>query len=342
MFGMIAPLGRSLDGRHPEDKLALRFLEVRSQYKQLGEEIAYILTKRLRKTGVEYSTVTSRAKSLKSFVEKKERKGCVDAFEEIRDLAGVRVVYLYKSDFPKIEGVIQEEFNIIEKDDTNSNKDIDRFGYTDVKFYVKLGKLSQGARYDDLKDLLCEIQVRTVAQDAWAIISHHLIYKKEAQVPKEHQKALKDLVEVFRHADDQFDNIHTVLEKYKQEIADKRNKENLFLEQPINLDTLKAFVETYLNVSRPLLLAEIMYLGNLIDGLHKAGYKTLKELYTAVEKAWNVIKAWRDLTKPPAQMYYVGVDLQIALALTNKSYKEKFCGEVVRNFVDENKHLLKS
>jgi hypothetical protein len=49
---------------------------------------------------------------------------------------------------------------------------------------VTLPEKLNGPRYDHLQGLKCEIQVRTVLQDAWAIIDHHLRYKGEQLVAK--------------------------------------------------------------------------------------------------------------------------------------------------------------
>ena len=50
------------------------FIEVRPQYEHLGNEVQYILNKRLQEKGIEFSTVISRPKSLKSFAEKAVEK----------------------------------------------------------------------------------------------------------------------------------------------------------------------------------------------------------------------------------------------------------------------------
>lgn len=46
------------------------FLSKRPQYEQLCSEVSYILRNLLDKNGIEYSAVTSRAKTLNSFLEK--------------------------------------------------------------------------------------------------------------------------------------------------------------------------------------------------------------------------------------------------------------------------------
>jgi ppGpp synthetase/RelA/SpoT-type nucleotidyltranferase len=93
------------------------FIEIRPQYEQLCDEIEDILTKLMSDSGIEFSTITTRAKSLRSFAEKLFRKPYPDPLNDITDLAGVRLVYLYKSDRSRIEQLIESEFDVLEKAD---------------------------------------------------------------------------------------------------------------------------------------------------------------------------------------------------------------------------------
>lgn len=220
-----------------------RFLKERPQYEQLCAEMAYILQKRLSEAGIEFSAVIHRAKSLESFAEKIIRKEYKDPFTEITDVAGVRVVYLYTSDFPKIEQIISSEFAVIEKVDKIKEQGAEKFGYGAIHFVVTLGQKSSGARYDDLKGLKCEIQVRTVSQDAWAIIDHHLEYKQESSVPEILRRKLNRLSAFFEDADETFDRIRAEREEYLRQIESKLNKKKEFLDQEINLDTVRAFLK---------------------------------------------------------------------------------------------------
>jgi len=222
---------------------ALQFFNEQPLYEDLCREVEYILRKRLKKDGISIAAIISRAKTYKSVCDKLARPDCQGTPERLRDRAGARLVYLYKSDFPKIEAAITDEFTVVDKKDIAAEQDPGQFGYTDVKFYVKLKKQT-GPRYDDLKNLLCEIQVRTVMQDAWGIISRDLVYTKESQIPNEILKDLTSFVGIFRIADSTFNGIRAALDKKRAQIGAKADDD--FLSQPINLDTLTAFVQKYL------------------------------------------------------------------------------------------------
>src|SRR3954463_6848526 len=94
-----------------------RFIDRQPDYEKLCAEVAYILNRELNKAEIEFSTITYRAKTLNSFLEKIQRKSYRDAISEITDFAGVRVVCLYVDDLPKLEKIIGENFEIVEKID---------------------------------------------------------------------------------------------------------------------------------------------------------------------------------------------------------------------------------
>src|SRR5215203_4503052 len=94
-----------------------RFIDRQPDYEKLCAEVAYILNRELNKREIEFSTITYRAKTLDSFLEKIQRKSYNDPFAEITDFAGVRVVCLYIDDLPKLESVVDEHFELVEKID---------------------------------------------------------------------------------------------------------------------------------------------------------------------------------------------------------------------------------
>ncbi len=300
----------------------LKFFEEQPLYKDLCREVEYILRKRFQRDGVSVGVITSRAKSYKSFADKMIRRVHQDKPNNVRDRAGARVVYLYRSDLPKIEAGIRSEFTVIDKKDSTTDQKPDRFGYSDVKFYIKL-RNQAGPRYDDLKDFVCEIQVRTVGQDAWALISRDLMYNRESQIPKEHQKALNLLVGHFEIADKEFDTIRTELLREREKIAAKAEDE--FLEQAINLDTLTAFIEKYVATERPIEDGEIAAFPAVVNPLLNSGYKTLKELHTSIKKFGNTIKALKTFlaSRGIHGGYYLAMLLEVTVAYSDSDYLEQ-------------------
>jgi len=214
-----------------------RFIDQQADFEKLCAEVAYILNRELNKAEVEFSTITYRAKTLNSFLEKIQRKTYSDPITEITDFAGVRVVCLYIDDLARLENVIGEHFEIVEKIDKLTDKKNDQFGYGAIHFIVRLGKNASGARYDDLKNLVCEIQTRTVLQDAWAIIDHHLVYKNESNIPTVLRSRLNFLAGNFQSADEKFSDLRAEREDYLREVENSKINAEQFLENELNLDS---------------------------------------------------------------------------------------------------------
>ena len=117
----------------------------------------------------------SRIKSEESMREKCRRKGFEETTEsaltKIFDAVGIRVVCAFISDVYVIRDHLVQLTNcelVKEKDYIKRAKDN---GYRSYHMILKVW----GAVY-------VEIQLRTISQDTWAALEHHLYYKKERMV----------------------------------------------------------------------------------------------------------------------------------------------------------------
>jgi ppGpp synthetase/RelA/SpoT-type nucleotidyltranferase len=63
-----------------------------SKYARLKEEALFILEASLNRTEIKLHSVSSRIKTLDSFLEKVQKKQFEKPFDEIKDIVGVRVV----------------------------------------------------------------------------------------------------------------------------------------------------------------------------------------------------------------------------------------------------------
>ena len=271
------------------------FLDVRPAYEKLAEEVAYILERAVRCAGIEYAHVAHRAKSLNSFCEKVRRKGYKNPLKNITDIAGVRIAFLYLSDRSRLESIVEKEFEVLEKADKVDKDSPERFGYGALHYLVKLSRRASGARYDELKGLVCELQVRSILQDAWAIVGHHLSYKQESDVPAHLRRKLNALSGLFETADEQFDRLRVEREAYAEEVKKQIvEKELEFLKHDINLDNL---IE-YLNWRFPDRESTSREdAADLLSELTKYGYRQLAPLDVAMSASYDALKAYE--TKYP-------------------------------------------
>jgi len=156
------------------------------------------------------------------------------------DLSGARVVYFYPDDLPTIDKLVVDELEVIEKPGFDE-METDRFGYRAAHYVVRLGRRTSGARYDDLKDKVCEIQVRTVLQDAWANFSHYLAYKHEGQIPDVLKRQINALAGALETADNAFQGIRNARDEYRRSIETSTSQRALANERT-TIDSLIGYL----------------------------------------------------------------------------------------------------
>lgn len=106
-----------------------------------------------------------------------------DPKNQIMDFAGTRIVAYLKSDVPIICKVVESLFDVDYENsgDKRATLSENQIGYLSVHYIVSLKEYS----YEEtkFKGYKCEVQIRTILQDAWAQIFHDRQYKSnQAQV----------------------------------------------------------------------------------------------------------------------------------------------------------------
>jgi putative GTP pyrophosphokinase len=323
-----------------------RYYDNIEKNEKLCQEVKYILNSELKRSEVDLAHITSRAKSLDSFCEKIARKNYKNPFDDITDFAGVRIVYLYSTSRSKIEGIIEKEFEVIEKVN-KVETDEDKFGYGALHYLVRIRNTHIGARYDELKNKVCEIQVRTILQDAWAMVAHHLSYKQESDVPKKLRRKLNALSGLFETADDQFENIRNARNTYQGEIKKSLSKgDDLPDKEEANIDNL----EVYLRSRFP----DRAHRGSegvsdLLKELKSFGYTTLASINSMVDAAIDAVYAY-EAEHPPSgseeddfePTIYTTIGLvRSSLSFMSEDYMHQTFSDKSIKIQDEFSHLVK-
>lgn len=223
-------------------KLRRKYDKVHPLYEQLVEEVKYVLSKGVKDKKINVSDLNGRVKSFESFYDKTIRKEITnDPFESIEDIAGVRIICLYRSDLERIEELIKDKFNVIKSDVLRKLEEMP-FGYMSDHHVVTLPKHFRGERYDAIRSLKCEIQVRTVSMHAWATVSHHLEYKQEVDIPSDLKNDFRALSGVFYIADTLFQKFREAREMSLKTLVDSVEMDQFNLDQELNFDTLRAYL----------------------------------------------------------------------------------------------------
>ena len=292
-----------------------RFYENIETNNKLCTEVEFILKSELDRCDIEIAHLSSRTKTLESFCEKINRKSYKNPFDEITDFSGVRIVYLYSSDRKLIEEIIERNFEIIEKVD-KSKLDDEKFGYGALHYLVKIRSSNGGARYEELKNKVCELQVRTILQDAWAVVANHLSYKQESDVPRVLRRKLNALSGLFETADDQFEIIKNARLAYKEEVQSSipARLESMIGEET-NLDEFIAYIRDRFTDRSKCSEEDV---AELLDDLKHHGYSTLVSINELIENAANAVEAY-EVQDRKEQVYDVGF-VRLCLAFTSEDY----------------------
>ena len=183
------------------DQLRNEYDSRKGLFNQLIETIKFIISQKIQ--NIKIHSFNHRVKGFDSFVDKIRRKGVKEPFQEIMDIVGLRIVCLFHSDVKDIGTIVEKNFEIIEKDDKIDGVDVNIFGYMVLKYKAKLKDVQSD--YKDFKDIPFEIQIITIAQDAWASISHYLDYKNENKLPLHLKRDFHALSGLFYVADTHFE-----------------------------------------------------------------------------------------------------------------------------------------
>lgn len=258
-------------------------------YKKLSEEVKYIIDQKISEENIKIENSSCREKSIESLTEKIKRKSYDNPREEITDFAGVRVVSYYEADIQNIKGIIEKSFFVHDRVDKTKKLGVDKMGYHGAHFVISLDKRYSGTRYDGITNLKCEIQVRTVLQDAWALISHHLVYKEEASIPDRMKRDLNNVASLLEISQGIFDSMREKRERYIYEIQEKEKAPVNFLSQLVDYDTLYAYTKWKykdLPVSDPWHI-------RLLSDLNLEKYPTLETIDNIVERTKEAVNAYQ-------------------------------------------------
>ncbi len=176
------------------EELKVKFKSIRKELRELNEY-----------SPIEF--VTGRVKRVSSILEKANRREIpLDQIEELmEDIAGLRIMCQFSNDIYKVVDLLKKR----------DGKDI-KIVYQ--KDYVKYPKESGYRSYHMIikypvqtafgqREVLAELQIRTLAMNFWATIEHSLNYKYKANIPEEIKERLKKSAIAAAALDDEMTEI---------------------------------------------------------------------------------------------------------------------------------------
>ncbi len=177
---------------HDPGRSAVReYAELQPELRLAADQYALLVTSVLDDAGINYLSVTGRAKSVASFAAKAARTvdgqaSFTDPLREITDQIGVRVITYVHSDVQAVADLLDDQ--VVVHDDRDMGRETaseGRFGYASRHLLVGLDAAREAhPAYEPLRGRQAQVQIRTVLQHAWAEFEHDIRYK--GTIPDEH------------------------------------------------------------------------------------------------------------------------------------------------------------
>ena len=203
------------------------------EYRPVFQDILSKIEASLKKSIHISSTPTykNRIKSFSSYYKKILRQKPKEAAESktlvtLTDMMGIRVICAFLEDIEIVEKQLEEVYDVKEIERKGAQQSFREFGYESVHVLIAI---PEDCKPDDKSvflppDLVCEIQIRTILQDAWAEVEHELIYKSEFNpFDKPLRRKLASINASLTLADTIFQEIRDYQNRLVSELGCRRN-----------------------------------------------------------------------------------------------------------------------
>ncbi len=147
-------------------------MEIETKFKVLNEEFSTLNDRN------PIESIKTRIKTFKSIADKLERKNLPFSLEAVEknifDVAGIRIICSFTDDIYMLAECLeqQDDVKIIKRKDYIANPKPN--GYRSLHLLVELPIFLQNEK----KNMIVEVQLRTIAMEFWANLEHHIRYKK--------------------------------------------------------------------------------------------------------------------------------------------------------------------
>lgn len=190
--------------------------ELKVKFKSIRKE----LKKRNEYSPIEF--VTGRIKKISSILEKANKLNIpMNHLEEMEDITGIRIMCQFVEDIYKVVELIQQRDGkdmtlLYAKDYINNTKPSGYRSYHLIIRYPVQTFLGE-------KEILAEIQIRTLAMNFWATIEHSLSYKYERNIPEDIKDRLRKAAEAAYLLDTEMSEIRDEIRDAQQLFEYKSN-----------------------------------------------------------------------------------------------------------------------
>ena len=169
--------------------------EIKTKLQVLNDELSI----KRQRNPIEF--IKTRVKQPDSIASKLRRKGypvtVQSVFENLSDVAGVRVVCAFIDDIYKVADMLtaQDDIELIKRKDYIKNPKMN--GYRSLHLIIEVPVFFS----DHKEQIRVEVQIRTIAMDFWASLEHQLKYKKDIDDAESIMYELRACADVINRTD---------------------------------------------------------------------------------------------------------------------------------------------
>ena len=259
------------------------------RYERLAQICAHQCESGLKRRGLR-ALVTHRAKRLDSLTDKvlsrsqdKPYHSIEEIYEDIVDLAGVRIALYFPGDRDEVDSFIRSNFQIDQikdfPEETNRQLPYEkRFsGYAARHYRLRLKPENLSPDDQHLADYVIEVQVGSVLMHAWAEVEHDLVYKSTQGTLSQDEYAILDELNGLMHAGE------IALERLQRAVKRRISTE---LQPFSNHYELSSFLYDYVRVVAPKQPSE-PYIGRtdvLFEFLQRTNLNSIPALNPILDK----------------------------------------------------------
>lgn len=148
-------------------------------YEEVLENFLRRIDRDLKEQGVRFS-LKFRVKSFSSYYKKMLRKiggeNSTNTNPKIQDILGIRIVCPFLESLQSVEEILRSHYILFEVERKGAEHSFREFGYQSIHLLLELPEDLRES-YPELDIDICEVQIRTILQDAWSEVEHELVYK---------------------------------------------------------------------------------------------------------------------------------------------------------------------
>lgn len=154
----------------------------KARLQQLVQDVRLILEQQGLTPAIKY-----RIKSFPAYFDKLRKLNKTSTrrrMATINDFFGLRIVCPFLEDVETVSSLLATHFEVLETECKAHQHSFREFGYDSVHLAIRMETTQIGRAIPGVRNV-CEIQLRTILQDAWAEVEHELVYKSDISLPNQ-------------------------------------------------------------------------------------------------------------------------------------------------------------